>query len=145
MSRSCDPVLSNRHAFFPAKLLLSSCHLFNDPATLCVLVSALYLPTSDGLHVFYRSIWTMSMLAGCQIGCSIKLSPISDLSEGILGRDVRHSAALTAIRVLPKLRAESDAYMGPGPSPANAKKGTVDVHRGGVCHFRKKSFYSHIR
>ncbi|KAH9006949.1 hypothetical protein EDB86DRAFT_28839 [Lactarius hatsudake] len=47
-------------------------------------------------------------------------------------------------KIIPKLRAESDAYMGPGPAPANAKKGTVDVHRGGTCHSRGKFFYSRI-
>jgi hypothetical protein len=83
------------------------------------------------------------MLTGCQIGCSIKLSLISGRSEDILGR-VRYSVALIATRIIPKLRAESDAYMGPGPALANAKKGTVDVHRGGVCHLRRKSFYSQI-
>lgn len=38
-------------------------------------------------------------------------------------------------KIIPKLRAESDAYMGPGPAPANAKKGTVDVHRGDTYQF----------
>ncbi|KAH9062826.1 hypothetical protein EDB87DRAFT_267634 [Lactarius vividus] len=47
-------------------------------------------------------------------------------------------------KIIPKLRAESDAYMGPGPAPANAKKGTVDVHRGGTYHSRRKFFYSWI-
>lgn len=73
------------------------------------------------------------MLTGCQIGCSIVLSLISGRSEGILIHVARYSFVLTASRIIPKLRAESYAYMGPGPAPANAKKGTVDVHRGGVC------------
>ena len=34
-------------------------------------------------------------------------------------------------RIRPKLEAERDAHLGPG-GPANAKKGTVDVHRGGI-------------
>ncbi|KAI9466890.1 hypothetical protein BJY52DRAFT_27577 [Lactarius psammicola] len=38
-------------------------------------------------------------------------------------------------KIVPKLRAESDAYMGAGPAPANAKKGTVDVHRGDTYQF----------
>ncbi|KAI9448160.1 hypothetical protein H4582DRAFT_66688 [Lactarius indigo] len=38
-------------------------------------------------------------------------------------------------KIIPKLRAESDVYMGPGPAPANAKKGTVDVHRGDTYQF----------
>jgi hypothetical protein len=133
-ARSCDPSVSSRHAFFPAKLLLSSCLPFVDPAALCGLAFALYLPTSDVLHVFNRSIWTTNMLNGCQIECSIKLLLISGQSERILGHDARYSVALTAIRVIPKLRAESNAYMGPGPAPANANKGTVEVHRGGMCH-----------
>lgn len=83
------------------------------------------------------------MLTGCQIGCSTKSSLTSGRSEDILGR-ARHSVALTSTRIVPKLRAESDAYMGPGPAPANAKKGTVDVHRGGMCHLRRKYFYSQI-
>ena len=33
-------------------------------------------------------------------------------------------------RIVPKLQAEADAHLGPG-GPANAKKGTVDVKRGG--------------
>ena len=33
-------------------------------------------------------------------------------------------------RVGPKLEAERNAHYGPG-GPANAKKGTVEVHRGG--------------
>ena len=75
----------------------------------------------------------MSMLTGCQIECSTILLLISGQSEGILIHVAHHSVALTANRIIPKLKAESDAYMGPGPAPANAKKGTVDVHRGGVC------------
>lgn len=41
-------------------------------------------------------------------------------------------------RVLPKLNAEEDAHLGPG-GPANAKRGTVDVHRGGrlLAHSRQ--------
>ncbi|KAH9977912.1 hypothetical protein BGW80DRAFT_782710 [Lactifluus volemus] len=38
-------------------------------------------------------------------------------------------------KIIPKLRAESDAHMGPGPAPPNAKKGTVDVHRGDTYQF----------
>ncbi|KAI0251278.1 hypothetical protein BJV78DRAFT_477167 [Lactifluus subvellereus] len=38
-------------------------------------------------------------------------------------------------KIIPKLRAESDAHMGPGPVPANAKRGTVDVHRGDTYQF----------
>lgn len=128
---------NNCHAFPPTKLILSSCLLFVDPTALCGLAFALCLPTSDRPHAFHRSIWTTSMLTGCQIGCLIELSLISGRSEGILCHAC-HSVALTAIRIIPKLRAESDAYMGPGPAPANAKKGTVDVHRGGVCHLRRK-------
>ena len=121
------------YALLSTKLLLSSCLLFVDPAALCGLVFTLHVPASDGLYVFYRSIWTTSMLTGCQIGCSTILLLISGQSEGILIHVARHSVALTANRIIPKLKAESDAYMGPGPAPANAKKGTVDVHRGGVC------------
>ena len=40
-------------------------------------------------------------------------------------------------RIRPKLEAERDAHLGPG-GPANAKKGTVDVHRGGIL-----SYHSH--
>lgn len=36
--------------------------------------------------------------------------------------------------VLPKLNAEEDAHLGPG-GPANAKRGTVDVHRGDTYQF----------
>lgn len=125
--------VSSHHALLSTKLLLSSCLLFVDPAALCGLVFTLHVPASDGLYVFYRSIWTTSMLTGCQIGCSTILLLISGQSEGILIHVARHSVALTANRIIPKLKAESDAYMGPGPAPANAKKGTVDVHRGGVC------------
>jgi len=38
-------------------------------------------------------------------------------------------------KVGPKLRAESDAHVGPGPAPAGAKRGTVDVHRGDTYQF----------
>ncbi|KAN0131432.1 hypothetical protein V8E53_010809 [Lactarius tabidus] len=38
-------------------------------------------------------------------------------------------------KIIPKLRAESNAYMGPGSAPSNAKKGTVDVHRGDTYQF----------
>jgi len=38
-------------------------------------------------------------------------------------------------KIIPKLRAESDAHMGPGPAPANAKRGTVDVLRGDTYQF----------
>lgn len=40
-----------------------------------------------------------------------------------------------ASRVIPKLNAEADAQLGPG-GPANAKRGTLDVHRGGSFEFR---------
>ncbi|OSD04176.1 hypothetical protein PYCCODRAFT_1476230 [Trametes coccinea BRFM310] len=36
--------------------------------------------------------------------------------------------------ILPKLNAEADAHLGPG-GPANAKKGTLDVHRGDSYQF----------
>ncbi|TFY83942.1 hypothetical protein EWM64_g75 [Hericium alpestre] len=38
-------------------------------------------------------------------------------------------------KILPKLKAEANAYYGSGPAPAGAKKGTVDVHRGDTYHF----------
>src|SRR6266404_5243266 len=83
------------------------------------------------------------MLTGCQIGCSIELSLISGRSEGIF-RHASHSVVLTAARIVPKLRAESDVYMGPGPAPTNAKKGTVDVHRGGaVCATSEENPFIH--
>ncbi|CDO71288.1 hypothetical protein BN946_scf184908.g45 [Trametes cinnabarina] len=41
---------------------------------------------------------------------------------------------LIAARILPKLNAEADAHLGPG-GPANAKKGTLDVHRGDTYQF----------
>ena len=36
------------------------------------------------------------------------------------------------IRIIPKLLSEHDAYVGVGSAPANAKRGTVDVHRSGA-------------
>jgi len=38
-------------------------------------------------------------------------------------------------KVGPKLRAESNAHVGPGPAPAGAKRGAVDVHRGDTYQF----------
>ncbi|KAI0307285.1 hypothetical protein B0F90DRAFT_549097 [Multifurca ochricompacta] len=38
-------------------------------------------------------------------------------------------------KIIQKLRAESDAHMGPGLTPTNVKKGTVDVHRGDTYQF----------
>jgi hypothetical protein len=40
----------------------------------------------------------------------------------------------------PKLRSESNAHVGPGPAPAGAKRGAVDVHRGGV-YITEEGFY----
>jgi hypothetical protein len=43
--------------------------------------------------------------------------------------------------IIPKLKAEADAHLGPG-GPPNAKKGTVDVHRGEFyqfCFFFRKT------
>lgn len=37
---------------------------------------------------------------------------------------------MNIIRIIPKLIAEDNAQLGSG-GPSNAKKGTVDVHRGG--------------
>jgi len=50
-------------------------------------------------------------------------------------RVLRQIVADLRPRILPKLRAESDAHLGPGPAPANAKRGTVDVHRGDTYQF----------
>ncbi|KAA1466333.1 hypothetical protein DENSPDRAFT_846802 [Dentipellis sp. KUC8613] len=41
----------------------------------------------------------------------------------------------STVRIIPKLKAEADAYYGPGPTPTNAKRGTVDVHRGDTYQF----------
>ncbi|KAH9966073.1 hypothetical protein BC827DRAFT_792664 [Russula dissimulans] len=38
-------------------------------------------------------------------------------------------------KIMPKLRAESGAHLGPGPAPTNVMKGTVDVHRGDTYQF----------
>ncbi|KAI0036755.1 hypothetical protein K488DRAFT_40519 [Vararia minispora EC-137] len=38
-------------------------------------------------------------------------------------------------RIIPKLRAEANVYIGPGNAPASAKRGTVDVHRGDIYQF----------
>ncbi|KAI0269108.1 hypothetical protein BC834DRAFT_864789 [Gloeopeniophorella convolvens] len=38
-------------------------------------------------------------------------------------------------KIIPKLRGESDTYMGSGSAPSNTKKGTVDVHRGDTYQF----------
>jgi len=44
---------------------------------------------------------------------------------------VRRSAYLFLPRIVSKLQTEANAHLGPG-GPANAKKGTVDVKRGGM-------------
>ncbi|KAI9512230.1 hypothetical protein F5148DRAFT_57267 [Russula earlei] len=50
-------------------------------------------------------------------------------------RVLREVVADLRPKIIPKLRAESGAYVGPGPVPANMKKGTVDVHRGDTYQF----------
>ncbi|KAI0004891.1 hypothetical protein BJV74DRAFT_311686 [Russula compacta] len=50
-------------------------------------------------------------------------------------RVLRQVVADLRPKIVRKLRAESDAYLGPGPAPANMKKGTVDVHRGDTYQF----------
>jgi hypothetical protein len=44
---------------------------------------------------------------------------------------VKRSACSFLPRIIPKLQAETSAHLGPG-GLANAKKGTVDVKRGGM-------------
>ncbi|KAI0304229.1 hypothetical protein BC826DRAFT_1101093 [Russula brevipes] len=50
-------------------------------------------------------------------------------------RVLRQVVADLRPKIIPKLRAESDAHVGQGPAPANAKRGTVDVHRGDTYQF----------
>ena len=46
-------------------------------------------------------------------------------------------------RIPNKLTAEADAHLGPG-GPANAKKGTLDVHRGGGSPRQYTREHTHI-
>lgn len=45
-------------------------------------------------------------------------------------------------RVIPKLQAEKDVHFGPGAAPST-KRGTVEVHRGGLYHFIRGSLAVH--
>ncbi|KAI0638115.1 hypothetical protein C8Q77DRAFT_1089428 [Trametes polyzona] len=49
-------------------------------------------------------------------------------------RVLQHVLADLRPLILPKLNAEADAHLGPG-GPANAKRGTLDVHRGDTYQF----------
>lgn len=73
------------------------------------------------------------MSNGCRSASCSTSSPIYVLCK-FLARSLRTwlpiDGFLTYDRILPKLNAEADAHLGPG-GPANAKRGTLDVHRGG--------------
>ncbi|KAI0832350.1 hypothetical protein BC628DRAFT_1308870 [Trametes gibbosa] len=54
--------------------------------------------------------------------------------EWMSERVLQHVLADIRPMILPKLNAEADAQLGPG-GPANAKRGTLDVHRGDTYQF----------
>ncbi|KAI0353591.1 hypothetical protein OH77DRAFT_612611 [Trametes cingulata] len=54
--------------------------------------------------------------------------------EWMSERVLQHVLADLRPLILPKLNAEADAHFGPG-GPANAKRGTLDVHRGDTYQF----------
>ncbi|KAL1946877.1 hypothetical protein VTO73DRAFT_14981 [Trametes versicolor] len=54
--------------------------------------------------------------------------------EWMSERVLQHVLADLRPLILPKLNAEADAHLGPG-GPANAKRGTLDVHRGDTYQF----------
>ncbi len=69
------------------------------------------------------------MLNGCRKGCC-STSSLTYVPCKL--RVLMHGGhALTGTRIIPKLNAEIDVHLSAGGA-ANSKRGTLDVHRGGM-------------
>lgn len=122
------------HAIQHAKCVLFTRLEQHYLTSLCGCFSARVVPV-DSENAQFSSTWTSSTPLGCQNACYSMCSLICGLCT-YSSRSALYALSLksTRDRIIPKLIAEDSAQLGPGGS-ANAKKGTLDVHRGGTSLF----------